>query len=255
MQPEGATPSIVRAAVLQKVLTEGENVPEIVVLGNRTMRGDDNNFTRRELGNLREAYDERLKRALGDTATVEAIGLSQGAAIVSGYAEGPGRLDQMVIVEAPNVVERSLPRLVVDFARAGTNFPEIARGQTKYKSDIIEENLAGLSNPRRAVRYGLGLATLTNATIFQRLLCHNTLQAGMEAALEKGVPVVHSWGEHSTVSYPKANKSIAQQMGGSSQYRSVEFAGDYAHHALTNDILAITGLTRLARSLRNSQDT
>jgi hypothetical protein len=93
--------------------------------------------------------------------------------------------------------------------------------------------------------YGLGALKPQNIALLG-IMRANVAETNIRNALSKGVPVVHAWGEHGTVSPEQYNLEIAEAVVGDAPYAAVRILGEEADHSITNRYALNARLARMS---------
>lgn len=215
----------------------------VAVLPNNTIGEPNLAFSRDEHRQLTRGslapYRHRLETLVGEAdGPVYGFGPSQGAAIMGDYAAYPDtRIQALSVLEAPNVVDRSLLAVGQAFGRDGSHFTEVFQANTDDEpTEAVNRHIQNAIGSRGMARFGVGLLDQTNIQTF-RHLSRNTLGDHIAGALEKNVGVHHAWARKGKTSPHEANQKVARRFADNPLYGSTVFESWTADHSISNAYL------------------
>lgn len=180
-------------------------------------------------------------------------GFSQGASLSGRIAADPRTPEDTdaLILEATNNIERSLLKLVIDFASSGTNLAQIKKDYFKYaKNYELEKSIIGELDLKSFAIFGAGLGVPANLAMFKDLR-KDTLKADIEKAIKSGRTILHAWAKNG-ISHKSTNRQISQDMQKYENYKFIEFdkdpTGKSYDHSLTNDFSVIYDINQALKS-------
>lgn len=213
-------------------LAEADNPEHLFVIGSPAHIGNPNNLlTRRERVAVAGGHFEPLSYPILDVLSrrqiqrVDALGYSLGATAAQGLVLAASdygiETDKAVFAEPANTQERSLFRLLKDFAASGKELDQYVQ---QSESTPLNE---AIDAARDDIRFFAGLARLSNVAI-ARGLAKNTFDADNDLILngQPNVQITSVFAEHSTLA--KLGKEDDLRIG------RIMLRG--AHHAAGDDI-------------------
>lgn len=235
----------------------------LIIAPNQTIHSLGQNFSREERkhlanGDISPAVD-RVRIIVDEQHGDEELvlyGPSQSAAILSAYASHPDTTSRaaLAVVEPPHIQARGKTRLAKDFLTSGSRLADnITSNFDSFEEpiDVKDEIIKGIGMKDMAL-YGLG-ALLAQNRAFAGIMRIDTARNDIARALEKGVPVVHAWGEHGTLSGDEQNSEIAESIISSPIYAPIRMLGEDADHSITNRYALNARLVRMSLDMLRGQ--
>jgi pimeloyl-ACP methyl ester carboxylesterase len=181
---------------------------------------------------------------------IHAVGASLGATLATEFAT-QARTRSLTLLETPDIVSRSYPRLIKDFLASGPNlYPNIDIGMLGTNTPTLHQGFGALALFSANALHPDNLATAG-------LLRHDTHEENILAALDKNphMGIVRAWTARSAISPREENLAIEDVLktykGGeyADQVESYEFGGELASHNSSNIPVLLGALTRRAMAL------
>lgn len=234
----------------------------LIIIPNESLGSCGYNFSNREkrelsIGNVAPAI-ERIRVVINKEhkgGKLLLYGPSQAAVILSAFAADIDVTSSvaLTVVEPPHIQNRRRLRLVKDFLTSGNKLQNNIVSNfehTKTQSLLRDELLHGI-NLKNMASYGIGAIKSQNRALAGVMrVC--TLGQNIEAILEKGIPVVHAWGEHGTLSGNEQNSQIAESIAPDARYMPIRMLGEEADHSITNRYALNARLVRMSLDMLRS---
>ena len=146
---------------------------------------------------------------IGNPSDVTIFGSSQGATIGLGYASHKNTpVVSLAALEIPNIVERDVAKLGVDFALSGRDLSQVVESNFENHEAPFAAMAEHDTTSLHLAQYVLRSLHLDNFAMVNSM-CHATAIPFIEAALDKGSSIVHAWGDQDNVSPAYVNRYIS----------------------------------------------